>query len=122
MSKFLKITLATAALAAFSSFAHAEGDAEAGKKVFNKCKACHAVGEGAKNKVGPALNDLFGRTAEQRREFRKRILQVTLEDLKRVSAQYLQPELASTAIITSQNAYEELGDYPAQHGFSDINL
>ncbi|MFK7762676.1 MAG: c-type cytochrome [Roseobacter sp.] len=33
-----------------------------GEKVFRKCKACHAVGEGAKNKVGPQLNGLFGRT------------------------------------------------------------
>ncbi|PHP66176.1 MFS transporter [Zhengella mangrovi] len=63
MSKFLKLTLAAAALAAFSGLAHAEGDADAGKKVFNKCKACHAVGEGAKNRVGPELNELFGRTA-----------------------------------------------------------
>jgi cytochrome c len=29
--------------------------------VFKKCKACHKVGEGAKNAVGPQLNDLFGR-------------------------------------------------------------
>ena len=29
---------------------------EAGKKVFNKCRACHAVGPGATNKVGPSLN------------------------------------------------------------------
>ncbi|WP_102958697.1 c-type cytochrome [Mangrovicella endophytica] len=36
------------------------GDAEAGKKVFNKCKACHAVGEGAKNKIGPELNGIVG--------------------------------------------------------------
>lgn len=33
-----------------------------GEKVFRKCKACHAVGEGAKNKVGPQLNGLLGRT------------------------------------------------------------
>lgn len=32
-----------------------------GEKVFKKCKACHAVGPGAKNKSGPHLNDLFGR-------------------------------------------------------------
>ena len=32
-----------------------------GEKVFRKCQACHAAGEGAKNKVGPVLNDLFGR-------------------------------------------------------------
>ena len=38
-------------------------DVEAGAKVYKKCAACHAVGEGAKNKVGPHLNDVFGRTA-----------------------------------------------------------
>jgi cytochrome c len=36
-------------------------DAAAGKTSFNKCLACHAVGEGAKNKVGPVLNGLEGR-------------------------------------------------------------
>ena len=37
------------------------GDAEAGEKVFRKCMACHAVGEGAQNKVGPVLNGVVGR-------------------------------------------------------------
>jgi cytochrome c len=36
-------------------------DATAGKSSFNKCMACHAIGEGAKNKVGPELNGLDGR-------------------------------------------------------------
>jgi cytochrome c len=36
-------------------------DADAGKTSFNKCLACHAIGEGAKNKVGPELNGLDGR-------------------------------------------------------------
>ena len=36
-------------------------DADAGKASFNKCLACHAIGEGAKNKVGPELNGLDGR-------------------------------------------------------------
>ena len=36
-------------------------DAAAGKTSFNKCMACHAVGDGAKNKVGPVLNGLDGR-------------------------------------------------------------
>ena len=36
-------------------------DAEAGEKVFAVCKACHQVGETAKNNVGPQLNGLFGR-------------------------------------------------------------
>ena len=36
-------------------------DAAAGEKSFNKCRACHQVGETAKNGVGPVLNGLFGR-------------------------------------------------------------
>ena len=31
------------------------------KKVFQKCRACHQVGETAKNGVGPVLNGLLGR-------------------------------------------------------------
>ncbi len=42
--------------------AFAEGDAAKGEKVFKKCKACHQVGEGAKNKVGPLLTGVVGRT------------------------------------------------------------
>ena len=37
------------------------GDAVAGAKVFKKCKSCHIVGEGAKNRVGPHLNNIIGR-------------------------------------------------------------
>ncbi len=32
-----------------------------GEKVFKKCKSCHQVGDGAKNRTGPQLNDLFDR-------------------------------------------------------------
>lgn len=38
-------------------------DAAAGEKVFAVCKACHQVGDTAKNAVGPVLNGLFGRKA-----------------------------------------------------------
>ena len=38
-------------------------DAAAGEKVFNKCRACHQIGESAKNGVGPQLNGLIGRKA-----------------------------------------------------------
>ena len=42
--------------------AWADGDAAAGKKVFNKCMACHdAVND--KNKVGPSLHGVVGRKA-----------------------------------------------------------
>lgn len=53
--------LVISALAAAPAFA--EGDASAGEKVFKKCASCHAVGEGAKTKIGPELNDLIGRVA-----------------------------------------------------------
>ena len=36
---------------------------EAGEKVFKKCKACHQVGEDAKNRAGPQLNGVMGRAA-----------------------------------------------------------
>lgn len=38
-------------------------DAAAGEKVFVQCRACHQIGENAKNAVGPELNGLFGRKA-----------------------------------------------------------
>ena len=42
--------------------ARADGDAAAGKKVFNKCMACHdAVND--KSKVGPSLHNVVGRKA-----------------------------------------------------------
>lgn len=52
----LKKFLSVATLLALPVAAYAEGDAAEGEKVFRKCKACHAVGEGAENKIGPALN------------------------------------------------------------------
>src|ERR1700742_802261 len=38
-------------------------DAALGEKVFLKCKACHQIGEGAKDAVGPVLNGVIGRKA-----------------------------------------------------------
>jgi cytochrome c len=57
------ITTALGALAIFgaTSGAAMAQDAAAGEKVFAKCKACHQIGEGAKNAVGPVLNGLMGR-------------------------------------------------------------
>jgi cytochrome c len=33
-------------------------DAQKGAAVFNVCLACHAIGPGAQNKIGPELNGL----------------------------------------------------------------
>lgn len=38
-------------------------DVAAGERSWNKCRACHQIGETAKNAVGPLLNGLFGRAA-----------------------------------------------------------
>ena len=63
MLKYLnQFVLLSGLMIGLSSQAFAQ-DVDAGKKVFKKCAACHAVGDGAKNKVGPQLNELFGRTA-----------------------------------------------------------
>jgi cytochrome c len=63
-----KLTLTAFAVLASSAVASgalaqdaAKGDPAAGKTSFNKCLACHSIGDGAKNKVGPELNGLDGR-------------------------------------------------------------
>lgn len=62
MKKFAVLTVGFGMLAAIAaSPAMAAGDAAAGEKVFNKCKVCHRIGEGAKNMVGPELNGIDGR-------------------------------------------------------------
>jgi cytochrome c len=62
MKKFSLSALVVIAASAVASAAFADDvDLAAGKTSFNKCLACHAIGEGAKNKVGPVLNGLDGR-------------------------------------------------------------
>ena len=39
------------------------GDAERGETLFRQCAGCHEVGQGAKHRVGPHLNGIFGRKA-----------------------------------------------------------
>ncbi|MCV0426293.1 MAG: cytochrome c family protein [Roseibium sp.] len=56
------LTIAGTALLALTIQASAEGDPAKGEKVFKKCAACHAVGENAKNKVGPQLNGVVDRS------------------------------------------------------------
>ena len=58
-----RVYLAGLVALAVASSAGAEGDAAAGAKVFAQCAACHTVGEGAQNTVGPVLNGVVGRPA-----------------------------------------------------------
>jgi cytochrome c len=52
--------LVAVSFAAAASAANAQ-EVAAGEKSFNKCRACHQVGESAKNTIGPVLNGLIGR-------------------------------------------------------------
>jgi cytochrome c len=56
MRRVLSVVLLMAAPAAALA-----QDAANGEKVYAQCRACHQVGETAKNGVGPLLNGLFGR-------------------------------------------------------------
>lgn len=60
IKKAVFAALASAVL--FAAPAQAAGDAAAGEKVFNQCKACHEVEKGV-NKVGPTLKGVVGRKA-----------------------------------------------------------
>ncbi len=63
-------------------------------------------------------NELHGRSREKLQAFRQRVLEVTLEDLKRVTDLYLKNGEASVAVITSAATHEEAGDL----GLEVINL
>jgi cytochrome c len=60
--KFNMFLIAFGCLLGSAGIAAAQ-DAAAGEKVFAKCRACHQVGETAKQGVGPILNGLVGRKA-----------------------------------------------------------
>ena len=60
--RFYLPAVAAAALALSSGAASAQ-DVKAGETSFKKCLPCHAIGDGATNKVGPELNGLDGRKA-----------------------------------------------------------
>ena len=73
-----RLKLSKASLLAFGFLAmpmmamadgHIAGDAGKGEKVFRKCKACHQVGESAKNQVGPVLNGIVDRAVASGADF-----------------------------------------------------
>lgn len=67
-------------------------------------------------------NSLFGRSHELRQQFRQAILNVSLEDLIRVTKKYLNPESASTAIITSQAQFNQLDGFVEKHELEVFTL
>lgn len=53
--------LAASFVAAAPAFA--AGDADAGKKIFTRCMVCHEAPTTDKDKIGPSLHGVIGRTA-----------------------------------------------------------
>lgn len=72
MRKAASAILATVLVAAAPAIAQAQtaGDAEAGRRVFNQCRACHTIESGGRNGVGPNLFGIVGRRAASIESFR----------------------------------------------------
>lgn len=58
-----------AAIFAPTSYATAQ-DATKGAQIFKQCMTCHRIGDGAKNLIGPVLNNVIGRQAGTYEGFR----------------------------------------------------
>lgn len=63
MTRIISAGMTLAALLCLAPGAALAADAAAGQKTFAVCKACHQVGETAKNAVGPKLNGVVGSPA-----------------------------------------------------------
>ncbi|NKI17161.1 peptidase M16 [Spongiibacter sp. KMU-166] len=63
-------------------------------------------------------SNLFGRGIEERRRFRRRVLAVTGDDLKRVTATYLKDVEPSLAVISSDSKLKTLSSWTSEQGFS----
>ncbi len=53
-------------------------------------------------------NELYGRTAAVRQQYRQQVLDVTVADIKRVAEHYLQPDKASTAVVTHKGMQQQV--------------
>jgi cytochrome c len=62
MNSMVRFSLTLGLLLAVASSPVLASDLAKGKKVFNKCRACHNIDK-PKNKVGPHLIGVFGRTS-----------------------------------------------------------
>jgi len=66
--------------------------------------------------------ELFGRNHAHRERFRRGVLELTVEDLRRVAATYLRPEHASTAVISSGAIIAREGSAVAALGLTTEEL
>ena len=68
-------------------------------------------GSPAGEAIGAFFGALFGRTPDQRRAYRQRVLGVTLADLQRMAATYLQPEQARCAVLSDARTLAQQQDW-----------
>ena len=69
MRKTISLIPVALVLFTFSTGFVDAGNLSKGKRVFNKCKACHTLVAG-KNRVGPSLKGVFGRKAGTASKYR----------------------------------------------------
>ena len=69
ISKLVTLCIA-GAIALMSSLALAAGDVAKGEEIAKKCKVCHTLNEGGKNKLGPNLFGILGQPAGARKGYR----------------------------------------------------
>ena len=62
--------LAAAVLAVLPIAGAWAADADRGKALYGQCKRCHQAGGGAEHRIGPHLNDVFGRAAGSLGDYR----------------------------------------------------
>ena len=62
--------LALTLLLVFQAVGTWSDDGGRGQQLFGQCKRCHQVGSGAAHRIGPHLNDVFGRAAGSLAGFR----------------------------------------------------
>lgn len=71
MSPKIHVFAALLALSAAPALAEdSGGNAEAGQRVFNQCRACHTINQGGRSMVGPNLFGVVGRRAGDVEGFR----------------------------------------------------
>ncbi|GIT92997.1 hypothetical protein JANAI62_34550 [Jannaschia pagri] len=85
----------------------------AGEKVFKKCAACHQVGDGARNRSGPALNNILGHPAGAVDGFR---YSSVFQDMQAAGLVWTEDELA--AFLTAPKTYAA-GTKMSFRGLSD---
>ena len=69
LMKTIGAIIVSLAVILLSGGASAAGDVKKGKRIFNKCKACHSLAAG-KKRIGPSLHGVFGKTSGMVPKFR----------------------------------------------------